>query len=518
MKQLLSRYLLSAATALILCSCGGGQEASPEAGKRLDVLVIGVDGATWNVMRPLMRRGELPNIKRLADTGVTARFKSIRPLFSPAIWTTLATGKLPAGHGIPTFHATRHDLKSSRIWDVVSAAGETVGIFGWLMTWPPDRVNGFIVPSWMAYGPETHPEDLRFINQWGRKNQPLDLEKAKRFGLSERSENSYQRFAERFENIPEDEVMFRYRSMELAVKTDLFAHLYEEYDPRFATYMTSAVDHISHLYWKFHEPEKFEKVENKDIRRFSDCIPSIYREVDRTVGQLVKVAGPDTAVIILSDHGFKALPQHNSREIDVESLLEKLGWANVVYDKLGVRAFLHLSESSITWEEAVSVLEGLQVEESGEKLFNISYDLSTEAVLIETTSEMRDVNLMGNVAIGDQSYPLSEIVPKQPLMSGGHALYGVLIMNGPPFSEGVELEEAHVLDLAPTVMATLGYPVASDLEGKVLLDAFRPEFLEKQPPEIIETYGPPPPVDELEEPARVLPEDQMEKLKSLGYL
>ena len=124
------RFALAVLAVLLLGVCDRGKEEAREAEERLDVLVIGIDGASWNVMRPLMARGELPNLKRLAGTGVTARFESIRPLFSPAIWTTLATGKMPDEHGIPNFHATRHDLKARRVWDVISEAGETVGVFG----------------------------------------------------------------------------------------------------------------------------------------------------------------------------------------------------------------------------------------------------------------------------------------------------------------------------------------------------------------------------------------------------
>src|SRR5687768_16513846 len=73
------------------------------------VLLVGVDAATWDVMRPLMAEGRLPAFMALVRQGWSATLESIDPTISPALWTTIATGHRPAAHGITGFLAPGPD-------------------------------------------------------------------------------------------------------------------------------------------------------------------------------------------------------------------------------------------------------------------------------------------------------------------------------------------------------------------------------------------------------------------------
>jgi len=79
----------------------------PPTGAR--VVLIGLDAATWDVMRPLMQAGELPNIRSLVDRGWSGVLRSMEPTLSPMVWTTIASGRLPAHHGIFGFLAHTED-------------------------------------------------------------------------------------------------------------------------------------------------------------------------------------------------------------------------------------------------------------------------------------------------------------------------------------------------------------------------------------------------------------------------
>ena len=67
------------------------------------LVIIGMDGLTWNLLDPMMERGELPNFKALVDQGQGTLLESERPIRSPALWTTIATGQPRSTHGIYDF-------------------------------------------------------------------------------------------------------------------------------------------------------------------------------------------------------------------------------------------------------------------------------------------------------------------------------------------------------------------------------------------------------------------------------
>ena len=134
----------------LLLTCRGGEELP-----RGRALVIGIDGATLDVAGPLLEAGRLPNLERIADEGVAGPLKSLRPLVSPRIWTTVATGKTPRAHGIHSWMTPPRsgesrlyvstDRKTHALWNIASDAGLVVGVVNWLVTYPPERLRGVMV-------------------------------------------------------------------------------------------------------------------------------------------------------------------------------------------------------------------------------------------------------------------------------------------------------------------------------------------------------------------------------------
>src|SRR5207249_759516 len=103
-----------------------------------------------------------PNLSRLIAQGVRARLKTIEPVLSPVIWTTVATGFLPSEHGILDFLATdtrtgekipvtSRQRRVKAIWNLLDEAGVPVGVIGWWATWPAESVDGYIVSDRVAY-------------------------------------------------------------------------------------------------------------------------------------------------------------------------------------------------------------------------------------------------------------------------------------------------------------------------------------------------------------------------------
>ncbi|MBI4838806.1 MAG: alkaline phosphatase family protein, partial [Nitrospirae bacterium] len=150
--------------------------------KKIKVMVIGIDGATFDVINPLISRGKLPNLKQLIDNGASGQLKSTMPPLSPAAWSTFQTGKNPGKHGVFDFFRNspgEHGylpvnstfLKSKTLWEILSDYGKRVGVLNIMFNYPPREVNGFIVS-----GKETPSEESEYTFPPSLKNELLQVD------------------------------------------------------------------------------------------------------------------------------------------------------------------------------------------------------------------------------------------------------------------------------------------------------------------------------------------------------
>lgn len=127
----------------------------------LRVALIGIDGGTLTVLDPLLADGSVPAFAALADTGAVGSLRSRRPMKSPALWTSIATGLERSEHGIDDFTVAgaepRHPIlvnstvrRRLTLWDIAGAAGRSVGVAGWWATWPAEPVHGWLLSDRMT--------------------------------------------------------------------------------------------------------------------------------------------------------------------------------------------------------------------------------------------------------------------------------------------------------------------------------------------------------------------------------
>ena len=138
------------AVALSLCAClaacGGGRATGVAQPAPARVLVFGIDGGTWDVVEPLMREGQLPNLKRLYDRGVHGVLESRPPMASPVVWTTIFTGLKPAEHGVRGWAtAVSTNRRVAALWNITSARGLATDVLNVPGSWPPDPVDGVMI-------------------------------------------------------------------------------------------------------------------------------------------------------------------------------------------------------------------------------------------------------------------------------------------------------------------------------------------------------------------------------------
>ena len=141
------------------------------------LVLIGIDGGEWQVVRRLWQEGKLPNLRRVADTGTSGRLNTAYGP-SPVIWTTVVTGLKPTEHGITDFviSTPRGDLpvsstirKAPALWNMLSQVGRRVVALGFWGSWPAEVVQGVVVSDRVSLDlPQTvyPPEFKARLDRW----------------------------------------------------------------------------------------------------------------------------------------------------------------------------------------------------------------------------------------------------------------------------------------------------------------------------------------------------------------
>lgn len=293
------------------------------------VLLVGIDGATFRVIRPLMAAGKLPNLQSLAREGIQGPLRSAFPLVSPRIWTTMATGKVPLKHGIHHWirpsedGGTQLNLSTDRLvpalWNITTSHGLTSGVVNWLNTYPPEKVQGVLISDFAIAGQREDrerlfagnlkakghvDEDVTYPADWSAildelttDGQPL-LDHENPFG------NNTQLPSWLKQDIPANS----FRDDDLVTRIAL--EIEERVHPDVLLVYLSGIDKVSHNAWGALEPPE----SYPPHIRFSEAeraatiaaLESYYVYTDKLIGKLLERYGPNDLVMIVSDHGFEA--------------------------------------------------------------------------------------------------------------------------------------------------------------------------------------------------------------------
>ncbi|HXI04560.1 MAG TPA: tetratricopeptide repeat protein, partial [Candidatus Saccharimonadales bacterium] len=281
------------------------------------ILIVGLDGADWRILDPLMARGLMPNLSRIVKEGVRARLRTITPTLSPIIWTSIATGKVPEKHGILDFLAvdsrtgrempvTSTMRKVRAFWQILSGEKISVGTVGWWATWPAEPVLGFQVSDRVAYQlfgaggggaglkGRTWPEGLMLALapeiQEASGKVDADLEEV----LGRPPDPGSQ-----------DESALRQILTSTRTYHRAALDLIGEYHPRVAAVYYEGTDTVAHLFMRY-APPRLPGVDPSEVERWGGVLDRYCVLQDRLLGELVAAAGEGTIVMVISDHGFKS--------------------------------------------------------------------------------------------------------------------------------------------------------------------------------------------------------------------
>jgi predicted AlkP superfamily phosphohydrolase/phosphomutase/Flp pilus assembly protein TadD len=274
------------------------------------VAIFAIDGADWELISELFADGRLPNIRALVLGGTTATLQTIQPMVSPLVWTSVATGLPPDRHGVldftdpltkqPVDAATR---RSPALWEIAEAFGRRAVVVNWWAAWPP-RMDGavtFDTPSVLT--PEAiDPAELRArVASQVISTQTVGFSQVGRFlNLT----------AKEYENAvatggPADPVnVFRETLAKTWTDHRAAVALYRQRDPLVMMISYEGTDVVNHLFGPYHPPYR-EGLSQTQFRKYWPAVANYYAEVDRLVGEWMKVLADDTTVILVSAHGFR---------------------------------------------------------------------------------------------------------------------------------------------------------------------------------------------------------------------
>jgi predicted AlkP superfamily phosphohydrolase/phosphomutase/Tfp pilus assembly protein PilF len=283
------------------------REARGVAGR---VAIFAIDGADWELISELSADGRIPNIRALALGGTTASLQTIQPTVSPLVWTSVATGLSPDRHGVIDFVDARTkrpvDSRTRRtpaVWDIAEAFGRKAVTVNWWTDWParPDSAITFDTPVTVQRG-AIYPSEL------GQRIAQLEVP-AQTIGSPQ---------VRRFLNITDDEFNAAvsgggpadpvnvFRDVLAKTWTDhrVALNLYQQQEPLLLMMNYEGTDAVNHLFAPYHPPYR-EGMSQTEFRKYWPSVANYYSEVDRLIGEWMKVLSDDTTVIIVSAHGFR---------------------------------------------------------------------------------------------------------------------------------------------------------------------------------------------------------------------
>lgn len=507
------------------------------------VIVIGLDGATFDIIKPLIKEGKLPYLASLMKKGVSAPLKStVMPNSFPA-WVSCTTGVNPGKHGIfwslirrennsyPLALMSSLDIKAKRLWQLLSNRGYRVGVVNLPTEYPPEKVNGFMVCGALTPSMEsefTYPETLKKEILTEIPDYQCEVDFA-RINLKELAEQSIQ-------SIENHEKLILYL-ME-SKPWDLFFSVFTE------------TDTVQHKYWAGIDGKHPDHRRLK--RKFGTFVYQVYERLDQAVGKILSGLSKETVVFIISDHGFGPCYQSFSLSrwlvekkylvlkdspvrIGLKKVLQNARMLNkakrmrqyLLYfisssrRKRGVR-YLREKQAlagrqlinKIDWEQTKAYFTGDQgirlnlkgrepqgIVSPGPEADRLKEDIKRQlkALYYSNGQPVFEAVMTGEEAFSgpfrdkapDLIVPInhSQAPPRpekwdftaiHPEMSGTHSPLGVFIAAGPGIKAGTSIKAPNIMDITPTILYILKEPLTREMDGRVLTEIFTPWFCRRR--------------------------------------
>ncbi len=426
------------------------------------VVVLGIDALEDTLLEKLINMGELPHFARMREEGYLGILQSEAPYFSPMIWTTFATGKTAAEHGITAFtRINAHtgqpeplsalDRKVSTFWEFLGGYDLSSIVVNWYYSWPSEEMKGIHltnyawepkfgkgftgIPNYDKLPGKTWPEGIMTAVNTAIAGDPYISEEDYPLAWVLQYVSVYSADGIPLEGGPP---LNHYLDRDILAANATF-WLLENEDWNIAAVYQEFLDVLCHLMWPVHAyywekltgepanlppmpPDRRELAENA-----SETIIDAYRMTDKLLGIAMERWGDEAVIVVVSDHGFGTIYPPQEILIGDDQLQEMMYW---------------------------------------------------------------------------------------------HDPTGVFGLWGPHVQQGVT-GEITIYDFLPTILAFMGVPAAEDMPGRIAEEAIEPEFLDRMKEGSLakrpETYDP----HEREvdrDIVNIVSEAELERLRALGYI
>jgi tetratricopeptide (TPR) repeat protein len=302
------------------------------------VLLIGWDAADWNIIHPLMEAGQMPVLEKFIELGTSGPITTLQPILSPMLWNSIATGKradkhdilgfvepAPDGKGIRPVSSTSRKCKA--IWNILSQSGLRSVVINWFASHPAEAIAGTILtnrlPNVLSADPKgSYPEfDAAGVHP------PELLELAKSFQIHPEEITPEQMVAFFPDKRPTDKFDRRIGWLavnlaQCATTQNAATHFAAQEDWDLLAVYYDAIDHTGHSFMEYFPPA-MAHVSAEDAAIYGQVVNCMYRFHDILLGRLLDLVGPDTTVIIMSDHGF--YHNHLRPKVREQEPLQRLG-------------------------------------------------------------------------------------------------------------------------------------------------------------------------------------------------
>lgn len=509
------------------------------------VIVLGIDGATFDLLLPWVEQGKLPNLQRALQQGSYGVLRSTIPPYSAQAWVSMMTGRQPSKHGIVDFFERQpgqqqHAFISSTLiqgetlWDILGRHGKRVGVVNVPLTYPPLPVNGYMVSGFMTprgrddytYPPELRAEIVAITGQYDP--DPWDL-------LS-----------------PDQDLASIERWMSIAEQAARYLHDRHPVDVYVS--VIQALDQLQHHFWDELTHEGAQRTPEGTVQA---NLQEFYTALDEAIGVRLQWLDEDTTLFLASDHGFQPVHSwfHVNRWLAEEGFLRlgaadagalrraftRVGWSRERLtkwvrrlDPLGLRRVLgRFTRAAIAdkiddtlalpidWAQTVAysgsrTSEGIYINLKGRELGGVvepgkEYE-QTRARIMDALSALVDprtgqpavsavyrredlysgpyLEQMPDIvfALDDRPYLVSESTVARAVFTpmDADAVTGRHHSRGlfaamGPYIKGGATAQANIVDIAPTILYALDLPVPRDMDGRVLEEVFTPQYRAAHP-------------------------------------
>jgi len=486
-------------------------------------ILFGLDGATYTILDELVRRGVMPFLGHFIAAGTRGVLMSTTPPLTPPAWTTMVTGRTPGYHGINNFLQYEMDgspyirvvsarqVQCETIWAMVSRYGRRAGCLNFIAHNPAPKINGYVIPGWIPW-------------RWVKKNShPADLVDRLRaelpgFNVKELAMD----FKEEQKAVAGATIEDYEPWIDLHIRRErqwfnALRHLMTNEPCELVGVVFDGVDKLQHLLWHYLDPAMEPAQTSKNYLCIRELCWDYFRQLDSFLEETVRLAGPESSVFIVSDHGFTGtnevlyintwleqqeyLVWKEGMEIapeDSQELGEAVPYHVTAFDVAKTRAYAsHASSNGIHIPvRGKRGPEGIAPEEYESFRQELIDRLLTHCVDPETGER-----LVKRVWTREEIFhgPMIELAPdltltlrddgffsvlrsdkvhkKRPVVMGTHHPEGVFIGLGPGIRRGVAPAPLALVDVAPTILYTLDLPIPEDLEGRVIQEIFTPAHL-----------------------------------------